>query len=31
MKDLVFIEGLKTQAVIGVYEWEKKSSARFSV
>lgn len=24
MKDLVFIEGLKTQAVIGVYDWEKK-------
>lgn len=24
MKDLVFIEGLKAQAVIGVYDWEKK-------
>lgn len=24
MKDLVFIEGLKAQAVIGVYEWEKE-------
>ncbi|MCB5161032.1 dihydroneopterin aldolase [Marinomonas algarum] len=23
MKDLVFIEGLKAQAVIGVYDWEK--------
>ncbi|MBJ7537013.1 dihydroneopterin aldolase [Marinomonas transparens] len=23
MKDLVFIEGLKANAVIGVYEWEK--------
>lgn len=23
MKDLVFIEGLKAKAVIGVYEWEK--------
>lgn len=24
MKDLVFIEGLKAQAVIGVYDWEKE-------
>ncbi len=24
MKDIVFIEGLKTEAVIGVYDWEKK-------
>ncbi|MFT2110720.1 dihydroneopterin aldolase [Marinomonas sp. 2405UD68-3] len=24
MKDTVFIEGLKTEAVIGVYDWEKK-------
>lgn len=24
MKDLVFIEGLKARAVIGVYEWEKQ-------
>lgn len=23
MKDIVFIEGLSVQAVIGVYEWEK--------
>ncbi|MCZ2721157.1 dihydroneopterin aldolase [Marinomonas sp. 15G1-11] len=23
MKDIVFIEGLKTEAVIGVYDWEK--------
>lgn len=24
MKDLVFIEGLQAQAVIGVYDWEKE-------
>lgn len=24
MKDLVFIEGLKARAVIGVYDWEKQ-------
>ena len=24
MQDLVFIEGLKAKAVIGVYDWEKK-------
>ena len=24
MNDVVFIEGLKAQAVIGVYDWEKK-------
>ena len=24
MNDIVFIEGLQTQAVIGVYDWEKK-------